>query len=158
MSAVMQYTHEATGVVARWHGGEYIDLGYIQSAGEPGIDGDDFHAYDVINVWDHAAGCPRIPRTLEAFQREVDDHFADKYACCKVCGHFWSYPYDEEPSDCENCGGAIEVDLDEDDAEDMSEAIINREPTDDQIYNRSGVEGGIAYREPEPLDEHDERL
>ncbi len=29
MSAYMQYEHEETGVVARWHGGEYIELGYI---------------------------------------------------------------------------------------------------------------------------------
>lgn len=72
MNAYMQYEHEASGVVARWHGGEYIELGYVQSQGTPGIDGDDFHAYDVINVWDHAENQPRIARTLDAFQERVD--------------------------------------------------------------------------------------
>jgi hypothetical protein len=72
----MQYTHES-GVVARWHGGEYIDLGTLGDQGEPGIDGDDFHAYDVVNVWDYAKGEPRIPRTLEAFQTAVDERIAD---------------------------------------------------------------------------------
>lgn len=75
MSAYMQYEHES-GVVARWHGGEYIDLGSLQTMGEPGIHGDDFHAYDVINVWDHAAGEPRIPRTLAAFEECVDERLA----------------------------------------------------------------------------------
>lgn len=77
MSAYMQYVHEDTGLVARWHGGEYIDLGYIQNQGQPGIDGDEFHAYDVINVWDHAADCSRIPFTLEALEQEVIDHLND---------------------------------------------------------------------------------
>lgn len=33
------------------------------------------------------------------------------------------------------------------------------EPTDDEIYNRPGVEGGIGYPiGPEPMHEHDWRL
>lgn len=72
----MQYEHES-GVVARWHGGEYIDLGSVEAMGEQGIDGDDFHAYDVINVWDYEGGKPRIPRTLEAFQQKVDERLAE---------------------------------------------------------------------------------
>lgn len=71
----MQYEHE-TGIVARWHGGEYIDLGSVQDQGVAGIDGDDFHAYDVINVWDYETSTPRIERTLEAFQQAVDEHIA----------------------------------------------------------------------------------
>jgi hypothetical protein len=77
MSAYMQYVHES-GVVARWHGGEYIDLGNLQDQGMPGIDGDDFHAHDVLNVWDHAKGEPHIARTLEAFQAEVDERLAQR--------------------------------------------------------------------------------
>lgn len=65
--AYMEYVHEDTGLVARWHGGEYIDLGHKDESGE-------FHAYDVINVWDHAEDKPRIPRTLDALQSEVDEH------------------------------------------------------------------------------------
>ena len=72
--AYMQYIHEDTGIVARWHGGEYIDLGYIQNTGAPGIDGDEFHAYDVINVWDHAENKPRIGFHLDEFAKCVDDH------------------------------------------------------------------------------------
>lgn len=34
----------------------------------------------------------------------------------------------------------------------------NYEPSDDEIYNRHGMEGGIAYSEPPPMDEHDPRL
>jgi len=63
----MQYEDEDTGLVARWHGGEYIDLGVIDTDG-------DFQAFDVINVWDHAADEPRIPRTLTALREEVEDH------------------------------------------------------------------------------------
>ena len=72
MSAFMQYEHPS-GVVARWHGGAYIDLGTIQAVGQPGIDGDDFHAYDVINVWDYATDTPRIPRTLAALEECVNE-------------------------------------------------------------------------------------
>lgn len=76
-NAYMQYVHEDTGIVARWHGGEYIDLGYLQDQGQPGIDGDDFHALDVINVWDHAKGESRIPVTLTALKECVDEHIAE---------------------------------------------------------------------------------
>jgi hypothetical protein len=68
--AYMEYVHEDTNTVARWWGGEYIDLGFIDSEGE-------FHAWDVINVWDHAEDQPRIPRTLDALQAEVDEHMED---------------------------------------------------------------------------------
>lgn len=65
----MQYEHPS-GVVARWHGGEYIELGEDQTASG------EFAAYDVINVWDYAKGEPRIPRTLDAFQTAVDERIA----------------------------------------------------------------------------------
>lgn len=69
----MQYEDEETGIVARWHGGEYIDLGYIDHMGGGG----EFHATDVINVWDHAEGESRIPFTLEALTQCVEEHFND---------------------------------------------------------------------------------
>jgi hypothetical protein len=74
----MQYEDDDTGLVARWHGGEYIDLGYIQNQGQPGIDGGDFHAYDVINVWDHSADTARIPFTLDALREAVESHLRDE--------------------------------------------------------------------------------
>ena len=67
----MQYENEDIGVVARWHGGEYIDLGWIDNDGE-------FHATDVINVWNHKDDTPRIPRTLAALEAEVDEHLSDE--------------------------------------------------------------------------------
>lgn len=72
----MQYEHES-GVVARWHGGEYIALGTVQDQGATGIDGDDFHAYDVLNVWDYEKSEPYIARTLEAFKQHVDAKLAE---------------------------------------------------------------------------------
>jgi len=75
--AYMQYEHEGTGIVARWHGGEYIELGYIQVD----VGGDyslgNFVAQDVINVWDHAKDEPRIPRTLDALKETVDERIAE---------------------------------------------------------------------------------
>ena len=49
MEAVISYTDEDTGTVFRWHGGAYIDVGYL-----PPADGSStypFVALDVINVW-----------------------------------------------------------------------------------------------------------
>lgn len=63
----MQYENEDTGLVARWHGGEYIDLGYIDQHGE-------FHAGDVINVWDHAEDKPTIGFHLDELEKCVEDH------------------------------------------------------------------------------------
>lgn len=70
--------HSDGTVEFRWHGGEYISIGHTQDVGQPGIDGDDFHAYDVINVWDYAAGAPRIPRTLDAFAARCEEWLADQ--------------------------------------------------------------------------------
>jgi hypothetical protein len=73
--AYMQYVNEDEGIVARWHGGEYIDIGYIQPQGQSGMYEDDFHAVDVINVWDHAENRSRIPFTLDALKQCVEAHF-----------------------------------------------------------------------------------
>lgn len=58
--AVISYTDEETELVFRWHGGAYIDVGTVQAIGAEGIDGDDFHAFDVINVWDDERDCSRF--------------------------------------------------------------------------------------------------
>jgi len=71
MPAYMQYEHEPTSTIARWHGGAYIELGYIDETGE-------FHAWDVINVWDYATDTPRIPRTLDALQERVDERLNEE--------------------------------------------------------------------------------
>jgi hypothetical protein len=62
--------YDAGEFIARWHGGEYIELGYMAESG--------FVAGDVINVWDHAKGEPRIPRTLDAFRARVDEWLAEQ--------------------------------------------------------------------------------
>lgn len=67
--AYMQYEDEDSGLVARWHGGEYIDLGYIDAEGE-------FHAGDVINVWDHANDVATIDFTLDALKECVEEHMS----------------------------------------------------------------------------------
>ena len=80
--AYMQYEHEASGVIARWHGGAYIDLGYIatENVGPRNNHGDwsheagEFVAWDCINVWDYAKDEPTIDRTLAALAECVDNH------------------------------------------------------------------------------------
>ena len=62
----MQYENEDTGLIARWHGGEYIDLGFIDSG--------EFVAQDVINVWDHAKDEATIDFTPAALAECVEDH------------------------------------------------------------------------------------
>jgi hypothetical protein len=57
-----------------WHGGAYIDVGSTQAMGSPGINGDDFHAYDCINVWDYATDGPTIERSLEAFEARCQEY------------------------------------------------------------------------------------
>jgi hypothetical protein len=60
-----------------WHGGAYIDVGSTQAMGSPGINGDDFHAYDCINVWDYATDEPTIERSLEAFEQRCREYVED---------------------------------------------------------------------------------
>jgi len=82
----MQYEHEESGVVARWHGGEYIELGGIagkdlgpfNNLGQPSYHKGEFVAWEVLNVWDHATGKARIPFTLEALEQAVIDHLAEE--------------------------------------------------------------------------------
>lgn len=72
-SHFMQYEHDS-GVIARWSGGAYIDLGYIDNEHE-------FHAYDVINVYDYAKG----EATISGFNdmREAVD---ERLRLCDECG------------------------------------------------------------------------
>ena len=76
-SPFMQYQSGET--MFRWHGGTYIDVGSVWHVDDqPGMHGDDFHAYDVINVWDYATDQPTIARTLEAFQECCEQYIADQ--------------------------------------------------------------------------------
>lgn len=68
----MQY-EIADEFVARWHGGAYIELGYVEHDAT-------FHAHDVINVWDYAKDEPRIARTLAAFVERVEEFIAERDA------------------------------------------------------------------------------
>lgn len=45
-----------------WHGGAYIDVGPVP------MDGEEFQALDVINIWDYADGKPSIALSLSAFE------------------------------------------------------------------------------------------
>jgi len=80
--AYMQYEHEESGVVARWHGGAYIDLGYVATErtgpfndkGDASFEKGEFVAWDCINVWDYAKDEATIPFTPDALAEKVDAH------------------------------------------------------------------------------------
>jgi hypothetical protein len=65
----MQYEDTDTGITARWHGGAYIEFGYV--------DGGEWKAMDVINVYDYTAGKPSIPFTPEAMAEAIEEHLND---------------------------------------------------------------------------------
>ena len=99
--AVISYTDEDTGTVFRWHGGAYIDVGYL-----PPADGSStypFVALDVINVWNigGSGGLPEwsdleiaagkgdpadrgtarpFRRVLELFEERCQQYMTDAYA------------------------------------------------------------------------------
>jgi len=88
MSAMFTYTDEDSGLTFQWHGGEYIDVGYIAESdtgpfndrGEPSYLKGELVATDCINVWDHAADEPDIPRTLDAFERHCREWLDPRYS------------------------------------------------------------------------------
>ena len=100
-SARMTYQRDEGSPVFSWHGGAYIDIGYFDSTQPPGVDGDTFHAYDVINVWDYKNDEPRIERTLAAFQAACDE-WLDENEECPECG---AVPQGSG-NDCVLCGEA----------------------------------------------------
>lgn len=69
-TAFMQYTNRAQTHTFRWSGGDYIDVGNVRSMDQKGINGDDFHAYDVIDVWG------RAPSTLAEFEQRCAEYIA----------------------------------------------------------------------------------
>lgn len=77
--APFRYTDPDTGTEYEWHGGEYVEIGYtatrdtgpFNNLGQPSYYAGDFVAHDVFNVWDTAAGVPRIDRTQEAFEEYI---------------------------------------------------------------------------------------
>lgn len=70
--AYIQYEHhengEPTGVVARWWGGEYIELGHL--------DGEEFSAVEVLNVWDYERSEPTIPASPSGLEWYVGRELA----------------------------------------------------------------------------------
>lgn len=59
MTARMEYTNEDLGIVARWHGGAYIDVYDTKWPG--GLSA----PFACVNVWNYATDRPTIPPTLE---------------------------------------------------------------------------------------------
>lgn len=64
----MQYENDEGEVIARWSGGEYIELGYLTNG--------EWRALDVFNVWDYERSEPRIPRTLAGLEDYLDKRLA----------------------------------------------------------------------------------
>jgi len=70
----MQLEHEPTGTIARWRGGEYIELGWLSSGGE-------FHAENVINTFTgpgYTLGEEFRTNPFSAFREAVERHFAER--------------------------------------------------------------------------------
>lgn len=66
-SDALVYQHES-GIVAVWHGGEYIELCHWTGRGEVArLD----YPHHVLNVWDSAAGEASIPFTMDALVAAV---------------------------------------------------------------------------------------
>lgn len=87
--AIISYTDEDSGTVFRWHGGAYIDVGTVGDAGAPGIDGDDFHAYDVINVWDDMADRSYFEIAAERSSRPFRAILEAFETACRDYGNDW---------------------------------------------------------------------
>lgn len=93
--------------------------------------------------------CARCGRLIDEVDTEAQTILELRYcgACVDVLMEWAdreaesSEPYDGDP------GGGFNSEDDED-----------REPTDDELANRHGVEGGIPYRVDDAMDEHDWRL
>jgi hypothetical protein len=66
----MQYVDEDRGIHARWWGGAYIEFGYVDEHGE-------WHAHDVINVYDYAKGETSIPFTPQAMAEAIEERLSD---------------------------------------------------------------------------------
>lgn len=74
------FTYEVDGTVFQWHGGAYIDIGYIvtepcchNNEGVPGYLPGDFRALTLISVWDCGKDEPTIERSQEAFEHTCDE-------------------------------------------------------------------------------------
>lgn len=114
--AAMRFKDEATGQEFEWHGGEYIEIGYVSH------DTGEFVAGDVINVWDYAAGAPRIERSLEAFEARVreyledvddDEGLEDERGVCPVEAHEWVGD-DDDPDEADRISYVVTITAPED--------------------------------------------
>lgn len=96
--AYMQYEDSDNMIMARWWGGAYIEFGHVDSDG-------DWHAHDVINVYDYAKGEARIPFTTEAMTECIEEHLSEdeeedeEEDMCEACGE----PRQDDPDFCDDC-------------------------------------------------------
>lgn len=73
MTARMEYKPNGAEIVARWHGGAYIDI-YSTAAELAGA------PFACVNVWNYATDTPTIPATLAGLTAAVDSWVAEHYA------------------------------------------------------------------------------
>jgi hypothetical protein len=66
----LQYEDADNMIMARWHGGAYIEFGHVDDSGE-------WHATDVINVWDYADDEATIPFTPAAMAECIEEHLKE---------------------------------------------------------------------------------
>lgn len=74
MTARMEYTNDDLGIVARWHGGAYIDV--YDTTWNGGLSA----PLAAINVWNYTTDRPVIASTLEAFAACMDEYIAEHWA------------------------------------------------------------------------------
>jgi hypothetical protein len=74
MNARMEYTNKELGIVARWHGGAYIDI--YSTTFEGG------HAAPMVavNVWNYATDRPTIPPTLQGLTDHMESWIAEHWS------------------------------------------------------------------------------
>ena len=68
--AYLQYEDSDNMIMARWHGGAYIEFGHVNDGGE-------WTAYDVINVWDYAKDKSTVPFTPSAMAEVIEAHLSE---------------------------------------------------------------------------------
>lgn len=129
--AVFTYYSETHDVTFQWHGGEYIGVGHVAA------------------------------QDTGPFNNQGQPSYYKGEFVASDCINVWDYAANEPMIDrdlssfqaaCEEWLRRGEIEEEEDDDED-------REPTDNEIYNSFGMEGGIAYDTTgDTRDEHDPTL
>ena len=120
----LEYVDEDRMIRARWHGGAYIEFGYVaeqdspirNNLGQPSHAAGEWVALDVINVYDYAKGETSIPFTPAAMAEAIEEHLSDEdedddecvcYRCGEVSAMEDSFPHGDEwlCSDCAKSDG-----------------------------------------------------